>query len=179
MPPKARKSFTTTEHVQRVLAAEHRFWAKVSRTHGCWAWVAGVSRFGYGAFGIKLGSRWVAEEAHNVAWVLYTREPIPADRFVLHTCDNPPCVKREHLYLGTGSDNAKDMTSRGRRFIPPQPRGEQKGAARLSEAKVREIKRLLAAGILSRGSIGKMFGVSKSTIRDIDYGLVWAFVEAE
>ena len=31
-----------------------------------------------------------------------------------HTCDNPPCVKPEHLIEGTQADNMADAKSRGR-----------------------------------------------------------------
>lgn len=46
--------------------------------------------------------------------------PIPDDRpFVLHSCDNPPCVNPEHLRAGTPQDNMNDRKLRGRWLGPP------------------------------------------------------------
>lgn len=36
---------------------------------------------------------------------------------VLHTCDETRCINPEHLFLGTQSDNMKDMWDKGRRYI--------------------------------------------------------------
>lgn len=87
-----------------------RFWSKVKvREPGdCWEWKACRSEYGYGLF--RMG-RMTA--AHRVAYAL-TYGEFNNDLFVLHKCDNPPCVNPSHLFLGTVTDNARDMLKKGR-----------------------------------------------------------------
>ena len=97
---------------------EIRFWPKVNKDGPihpklktrCWVWTAGVSRFGYGELAIGGGKK---IRAHRFAWVL-SHGPVPNGLFVLHRCDNPPCVNPEHLWLGTRVDNIADMVAKGR-----------------------------------------------------------------
>ena len=51
--------------------------------------------------------------AHRVAYEL-TYGEIPDGLFVLHQCDNPVCCNPRHLFLGTQSENAKDMWAKNR-----------------------------------------------------------------
>lgn len=62
--------------------------------------------------------------AHRVAYELFTGPP--GDLFVLHRCDNPVCCNPSHLFLGTQSDNCKDMWGKGR-GRPGSPRGRKLG----------------------------------------------------
>lgn len=87
-----------------------RFWSKVDRSGDCWTWTASRTRHGYGRIG--LGHDRV-ETAHRVSWML-ANGPIPEGVFVCHRCDNPPCVRPDHLFLGTALDNIRDMIAKGR-----------------------------------------------------------------
>lgn len=90
-------------------APEQRFWAKVNKTEGCWLWTASRTHEGYGMFSIQ-GRRHYAQ---RVAWML-TYGLIPEGMLVLHRCDNPPCCRPDHLFLGTHADNMADMATKGR-----------------------------------------------------------------
>lgn len=63
--------------------------------------------------------------AHRVAYELKYGE-IPDGLFVLHKCDNPVCCNPEHLFLGTQSENAKDMWAKNR-GNPGSPKGKKLG----------------------------------------------------
>ena len=86
-----------------------RFWSKVNKTDGCWEWTAYLNKQGYGRYGI--GSN--VYRAHRLAFE-EAYGPIPEGMFVCHKCDNPSCVRPDHLFLGTNSDNLKDCSAKGR-----------------------------------------------------------------
>lgn len=88
---------------------EERFWSKVTRSDRCWEWQGPRDHDGYGFIKVMRCSR----RAHRCSWELCVG-PIPNNLFVLHRCDNPPCVNPAHLFLGTARDNALDMVGKGR-----------------------------------------------------------------
>lgn len=87
-----------------------RFYGYIQVTDDCWLWTGGRNPKGYGVFKVSgVGFR----GAHRVAWEL-ANGPAPAGLCVLHHCDNPRCVRVDHLFLGTKADNSADMVAKGR-----------------------------------------------------------------
>lgn len=148
--------------------AEIRFWEKVEKgdsEDSCWVWIAKSKHlFGYGVLGLKKENRQVM--AHRFAYELLVG-PIPDGLFVLHRCDNPPCVNPDHLFLGTQKDNLDDMTQKGRRRWADN-RGSRNGNAKLSDAQVEEIRSLYPA--CTQQQIADRFGIGQTYVSALARG---------
>jgi hypothetical protein len=95
-----------------VTPIQERFWLFVKKTEACWLWTGSVNGKGYGQISQhKRGLRPL--QSHRFSWTLHFGA-IPKGMRVLHRCDNPTCVRPDHLFLGTDMDNTKDMISKGR-----------------------------------------------------------------
>jgi hypothetical protein len=81
--------------------------------NGCTEWAGAQSSFGYGIITYWEGARRTSSTAHKKVWE-QTNGPVPAGHIVMHSCDNPACVKLDHLKLGTQTDNIRDMIAKGR-----------------------------------------------------------------
>lgn len=159
-----------------------RFWEKVDRTttpDGCWIWTGCRHRPGYGRIGLD-GGRKVAQ-AHRVAYELQVG-PIPPGLHVCHTCDNPPCVRGDHLFVGTNADNVADKVRKGRAFnwlVLNHPERVSRGTAhynhKLTPEKVILLRRLLAQG-LSQRVAGEIVGVAQTTVAAMVVGRTWRHV---
>lgn len=155
---------------------EERFWRNVVHGRGCWTY-ENVGGNGYG----KLLVNGKHTRAHRLAWKL-TNGVIPTDMLVCHSCDNPSCVRPDHLFLGTNADNSADMnakgrTARGERCAPRNPaRGERDANAVLTAAKVRRIRLLYATGRISQQKIADSFGVNQTCISAVVRRFTWAHV---
>lgn len=101
----------------KIIPTEDRFWSKVTKTNECWLWDEGSrDKDGYGSFRKSKSPgqrRGPVVRAHRFSWELHNG-PIPKGLWILHKCDNPPCVNPEHLYAGTRQDNANDIRDRKR-----------------------------------------------------------------
>lgn len=85
-----------------------RFWARVDRSGaGCWTWKGAANGDGYGT--VKKNGKTVL--AHRVSLALSTGEDIAG--LALHSCDNPPCCRPDHLRPGSHKDNSDDRYARG------------------------------------------------------------------
>lgn len=147
-----------------VLPIEERFARNVQKTATCSLWTAHCVRDGYGS--IRFRGRETG--AHRVAYELFVG-PIPPGLDVLHACDTPPCVRPDHLFLGTQLDNVRDMFAKGRnRTIA----SELHHSAKLTVEHVREIRRLHASGI-ARRELARRFAVRPSSIWKILRGKSW------
>jgi hypothetical protein len=146
---------------------EHRLWSRTQDgPDGCIEFTGARTECGYGRIGV--GSRGQGyERTHRVAWEL-ANGPIPAEIEVCHTCDNPPCCNVDHLFLGTHTDNVRDMWSKGRQ-AGQIPTGEQHPDARLTDAQVADL-RALAPQLGNYAELGRRYGISKQHARALVLG---------
>jgi hypothetical protein len=89
-----------------------RFWSKVTvrKEKECWEWKTGFFDTGYGAFYLEGQNR----GAHRVSLEIALGRKLKKDEQACHTCDNLKCVNPNHLFVGTQSDNMKDMANKKR-----------------------------------------------------------------
>lgn len=151
-----------------------RFWAKVDKNGPtpahcpelgpCWVWTARTEG-GYGKF-------WDGSKtcyAHRRLWEIYFGLILDG-ACVCHRCDNRPCIRPSHLFLGTYTENEKDKHNKGR-----EARGERHGLAKLDAFTVRLLRRLHKRG-LSQALLGRVFGVDKATVRMVCLRRTWVHV---
>lgn len=145
-----------------------RFWEKVNKTSTCWVW-SGATQKGYGAYwnGIKVvrAHRYIFEETYGA---------LPAHIQVCHTCDNPPCVRPDHLFSGTNKENALDCAAKERYLPNRRPRGEQ-CHTKIKTKDVIEIRKLHMNKIPKK-ELASMYGISRRMISYIVNNQWWKSV---
>lgn len=159
-------SITCSNQIGRLGTVEQRFWRKVSKTDGCWIWIGSRDRKGYGRISINRAPFL----ASRVSWEIHNGQ-IPDGLCVLHHCDNPPCVRPDHLFLGTVADNSQDALNKGRVL-----RGERIFGSKLHVEDVKQIKQLLREGHHYQWEIADMFGVTRKAVGEIKLGNNWKHI---
>jgi hypothetical protein len=148
-----------------------RFWIKVRKTETCWFWTADAVTGGYGRFCLN-GNKVLA---HRAAWVL-AHGAIPHGLCILHSCDQPACVRVTHMRLGTYADNTADCHAKGRRSYQrgTMPRGDTHKRAKLTSAAVAAIRAAAATGEVV-AVLAQRYGISPVHVRRIIRRESWAF----
>ncbi len=152
-----------------------KFWSKVkfSEGDGCYVWTGNKYPCGYGQIRIK----GIPQGAHRVSWML-AKGRIPKSN-VLHRCDNRPCVRIDHLFLGNMSDNMLDCYAKNRRSA----KGTRNPNSKISEKEVliiraehKEARKTFNLWVSVRASLSRRFGLKESSVENIAYRKVWKFV---
>jgi hypothetical protein len=144
------------------------FWARVDKSGDCWIWRGRVDANGYGRVGYRSRPN---IGAHRVAWALARNGGVLTVEWVLHRCDNPPCVNPDHLFLGSCADNNRDRHRKGR--TRNTDAGADHPQAKLTSSQVREMRRLYGRygqGGLTQAQLSSMFGVSRGNVSKVVNG---------
>jgi hypothetical protein len=128
----------------------------IKEENDCWEW-SGSKVNGYANF----NHRGKIMKAHRASWIIH-HGAIPLSMFVLHKCDVPHCTNPDHLFLGTHTDNMRDMAKKHRTGV----------RCKLTITQVHEIKNLLTLGV-SMVRLAKKYNVSANAIWEIKHGVSW------
>lgn len=105
LPPDILVKILTTPEVEE----RYRDFFKQEEPDTCWDWTVSHPKE-YGKF--KFGPFTIV--ATRAGWIIANKKPIPDGMFLCHTCDRPPCVNQNHLFLGTHRDNMLDKLQKTR-----------------------------------------------------------------
>ena len=97
---------------ESLIARKQKYLLKVNKLgNGCWHFGNTKNhRYGYISYKRQIFL------AHRVFYAIYKSDP--KNFLVCHSCDYPPCVNPDHLFLGTYKENTNDMIKKGRKFKP-------------------------------------------------------------
>lgn len=157
---------------------DERFWKRVQKGDGCWEWQGAVHPSGYGVlFSYERGlAHPTPHRAHRLSWEIHVG-PIPEGIFVCHRCDNRRCVRPDHLFLGTNTDNMRDASEK-KRLVGNRSNhhlGSARPNAKITETDVVEMRRLSREGITGK-ELSARFGINRGTVSEILSGKLWKHV---
>jgi hypothetical protein len=162
---------------------KERFWGKVAITANnnfCWNWLGNIrnKRSGYGRFSVK--SSYFS--SHRVSFFINTGLD-PKEKLVMHSCDNRKCCNPNHLSLGTGLDNMRDMINKGRKVSPKWEEGRKaknngsiNGNAKLTESDVLKMRDEYIEGVTTYLYLSKKYKVSEEIARKAIKKISWKHI---
>lgn len=155
---------------QQMRSLESRFWSFVRKTDNCWVWTGSTNGKGYGQ--MSQGKRGFKPLlSHRVSWKLHFGV-IPEGLCVLHRCDNPPCVRPGHLFLGTMTDNDADRDAKGR-----TAKGSDHCRSKLTESVVVQAREMYwKKRVLVKDIAAQLGVISASALSQAVLGRTWKHV---
>lgn len=182
-----------------------KFWSYVDKSHGqgpqgtCWEW-QGCRDGGYGK--ISIGPRGSARGYRTPRLSFFLEHGRWPEPNACHHCDNPPCVRPEHLFEGSARDNVLDAKEKGRlatgdksgaRLHPERMRrgdnhpmrinpllvvnrGEKHNHAKLKDADVLEIRKLFSSKTLTVTAIANRYSITMGCVWLITRRKTWRHI---
>lgn len=164
------KACVNPDHLICRSQAEYIFWKNATpQVDGCWVWSGArfTARGGYGR--IVIENKPIG--AHRYSYMMFNDVTyLSRDDVICHTCDNPPCVNPDHLFLGTDAINSDDKVTKGR-----QAKGGQLPQTKLTVEDVLAIRQQVSDGI-SQTDLCVKYNMSSASISRIVNRKVWKHV---
>lgn len=149
------------------VTTDENFWARVDKSGDCWLWTGHRDENGYGRVGYQCRP---SIGAHRVAWALTHGGEIPTE-WVLHRCDNPPCVKPDHMFLGDATDNNQDRQAKGRTKGWAGRKGAAHHAYKVTPELADRMRTMRAEG-MTQQSISDLTGISRGQVAKTVSGIL-------
>jgi hypothetical protein len=140
---------------------EERFHGHYTKGGGCWEWHGTRTVAGYGQ--METGGK--KEYAHRFSYRLHYGID-PGEMLVCHHCDNPCCVRPDHLFLGTDKDNMADCAAKGRVRHCTFTRDEHPNS-KLTSTQAAAMAWAYWTGRASVGELASKYRVGRNTITNI------------
>ena len=137
-----------------------------TETDLCIEWPFNRNAKGYGYVHKSKSQRAVA---NRIVCTLAHGEPPTPEHQAAHSCNNPPCINKNHLRWATPKENAFDRIANG-----TEPRGTKAQAAKLKDDDVIAIREL--AKTESKKSIADMYGICFQHVYAIVNKEAWAWL---
>lgn len=141
----------------------------IKQPNGCWEWNLNIREDGYGGVVARDGKKSLA---HREAWKI-THGEIPSKMEICHRCDNRKCINPDHLFMGTHTDNMRDMRQKERH----KPHiGSKHGMAILDESKVQAIRQEYRTGNFTLQQLADINGVTIHAIWRVVHRKNWKHI---
>lgn len=127
----------------------------VDHETGCWNWIRGKDKDGYGKHTVTIDGKTFTVRAHAHSFIM-NGGVIPDGKVIDHLCRNTSCVNPDHMEPVTNAENIR--------------RGN---GAKLTSAQVETIRRRYASESVMQSTLAREYGVAVSAIHKIVTGQAW------
>lgn len=147
-PKPGRKRLTDEQFIEAL-------WGKVDTSPGqgpkgeCWCFTGSTDDDGYG---VMRRADYPPQRVHRVVLAATLGRELEPGEQALHRCDNPPCVRPDHLFSGTAVDNVIDRTIKKRSHHS------------ISDGTVALLRKMYAPGRVSTYTLSQIFHIAPSHV---------------